>query len=94
MASREVGDRFWLETYINSVQRWRDIAEKAGADVALANHTSFEGTDAKLAALATRKAGEPHPYVIGKDGVRRYLTAAAECAKAGVARLNSGISPS
>jgi metallo-beta-lactamase class B len=94
MASREVGDRFWLETYINSVQRWRDIAEKAGADVSLANHTSFEGTEAKLAALATRKPGDPHPYVIGKDGVRRYLTVAAECAKAGVARLNSGFRPS
>jgi metallo-beta-lactamase class B len=94
MASREVGDRFWLETYINGVQRWRDIAEKAGAEVALANHTNFEATDAKLAALATRKPGDPHPYVLGKEGVKRYLTVPAECAKAGVARLNAGIKPS
>ena len=94
MASREVGDRFWLETYINSVQRWRDIADRAGADVALANHTSFERTEEKLAVLAKRKPGDPHPYVIGKEGVKRYLTVAAECAKAGVARLNAGIRPS
>ena len=31
----------------------------------------------------TRRAGDPHPYVIGTDAVERYLTVAEECAKAG-----------
>lgn len=57
MASREVGDGFWLETYINSARRFRDIVEKAGADVALSNHTNDDSMEMKLAALAKRKPG-------------------------------------
>ena len=30
--------------------------------------------------------GDPHPYVIGTDGVQRYLTVVDECAQAGLAR--------
>ena len=37
---------------------------------------------AEIQALALRKPGDPHPYVIGKDGVAAYLTVAAECAQA------------
>jgi hypothetical protein len=40
-------------------------------------------------AAAARKPGEPNPYVIGTDGVRRYLTVADECAKAGLLRLGA-----
>jgi metallo-beta-lactamase class B len=36
-----------------------------------------------LAALANRKPGDPHPFVIGTDSVRRYVTMVGECAKAG-----------
>ena len=90
MASREVGDRFWFETYIRSAQRFRDIVDKAGADVPLANHTTFDSMDMKLASLAKRRPGDPHAYVLGKDGVRRYLTIAEECAKAGLLRAISG----
>ena len=46
------------------------------------NHTVFDTTIEKLAALAMRKPGAPHPYVLGTDAVRRYLTVAEECAKA------------
>jgi hypothetical protein len=35
--------------------------------------------------LAARAASTPHPYVVGKDTVRRYLTVAHECAQAGLA---------
>ena len=35
-----------------------------------------------LPALANRKKGDPHPYVVGTDSVKRYLTVAEECAKA------------
>jgi metallo-beta-lactamase class B len=79
---------FWFETYIKSAERFRDIAAKAGADIILSNHTNTDGSKTKLAALAKRKSGEPHPYVIGTDSVRRFLTVADECAKAGLARLN------
>jgi hypothetical protein len=35
--------------------------------------------------MATRKASERHPYVVGNDVVRRYLTVANECGQAAVA---------
>ena len=69
--------------YIASAQRFRAIAAKAGADVLLSNHTMYDGTIDKVRALASRKRGEPHPYVIGTPSIERYLTVAEECAKAG-----------
>ncbi len=39
----------------------------------------------KLAALANRKPGEPHPFVIGNANILRYLTMVRECAQAGLA---------
>lgn len=81
-------DRFWFDTYSKSAQRFRDIVAKAGADVLIANHTNFDGSKTKLPRLAERRAGDPHPYVIGNDSVQRYLTVADECAKAGLQRLN------
>jgi metallo-beta-lactamase class B len=79
----ETPSRFWFELYSRSAQRFRDIVTSAGVDGIISNHTSFDGTKTKLPALGKRKPGEPHPYVIGNDSVRRYLTVAEECARAG-----------
>lgn len=78
---------FWFETYRKSAQRFREIAAKAGADVLIANHTSFDGSKTKLPTLAKRKPGDPHPYVVGTESVQRYLRVADECAAAGLARI-------
>jgi metallo-beta-lactamase class B len=79
-------DSFWFNNYIQSAQRFRTLAKNAGADVILSNHTSFDGSKTKLPAMATRKPGDKHPYVVGADSVARYLTVAEECAKAGLLR--------
>ncbi len=79
-----------FKTYIASAERFRDIVTKAGADVLIANHTNFDGSKVKIPALATRRRGDPHPYVIGTDAVQRYLTVAAECAKAALVALQEG----
>ena len=71
-----------LDQYVASARRFADIARKAGADVLLSNHTIFDGSKTKLPALATRKPGDRHPYVIGTDSVLRYLKVAEECAQA------------
>ncbi len=76
-----------LGMYVSSAVRFRDIIRTAGADVLIANHTNFDGTKAKLPALAARRAGDPHPYVIGNDAVARYLTVAHECAQAALAAV-------
>jgi len=40
----------------------------------------------EMAALEKRKAGDPHPYVVGTDSIRRYVKVAEECARAGALR--------
>jgi metallo-beta-lactamase class B len=81
---------YWFSTYIASAERFKDVALKAGADGVIANHTNFDGSKTKLPKLATRKPGDPHPYIIGTEAVQRYLTVASECAKAGLGELNAG----
>jgi metallo-beta-lactamase class B len=80
--------KYWFETYRRSAERFRAIAARAGADVILSNHTYLNGSTTKLAALARRRPGEPHPYVVGSASVDRYLTVAEECAQAGLLRLH------
>jgi metallo-beta-lactamase class B len=80
-------DRFWFKTYSDSARRFRDLASSAGADVILSNHTIFDGSKQKLPAMKARKPGQQNPYVIGKEGVMRYLTVVDECAQAGLARV-------
>jgi metallo-beta-lactamase class B len=80
---------YWFGEYVKSAERLRDAAAKAGADVFLSNHPSWDGSVAKMAALAKRGPGDPHPYVIGAASLQRYLTIASECAKAGLLRLKS-----
>ena len=68
-----------------SATRFSDVVAKSGADVQIANHPNQDGAAAKLAALANRKPGEPHPFVIGNANILRYLTMVRECAQAGLA---------
>jgi metallo-beta-lactamase class B len=75
----------WFQEYVASAERFTEIARAAGADVILSNHPQYDGSTTKLPALADRRPGEPHPYVIGTESVARYLTVAAECARAGLA---------
>jgi len=79
--------KYWFEQYINSAQRFRDVVAKAGADVLIANHPNQDNAKAKLAALAARKPGDRHPFVVGNDSVTRYVTMVGECARAGQLRL-------
>ncbi len=76
-----------FRSYAESAAKFRDIATAAGADVLLSNHTDYDGTKEKLPALAARRAGAPHPYVVGNESVRRYLTVANECAQAALASV-------
>jgi metallo-beta-lactamase class B len=74
-----------FRSYADSAAKFREIAAAAGADVLLSNHTDYDGSKQKLPALAARRPGAPHPYVVGTDSVRRYLTVANECAQAALA---------
>src|SRR5262249_15685942 len=82
-------ERFWFESYVRTAERFRDVVVKAGAAALISNPPALDGSTTKLAALARRKPGDPHPYVVGGDGVGRYLTVADECAKVGLLRLDA-----
>ena len=70
--------------YSASAKRFREIVQKAGADVYLSSHTVHDKTLDKLNALRFRNPGDPHPFV-SKDAVARQLTLVGECADAQLA---------
>lgn len=74
---------YWYENYANSARKMRDVAAKAGADIVLSNHPQYDNSTTRLPMMAKRSAGQPNPYVVGRESVARFLTVAEECAKAG-----------
>jgi metallo-beta-lactamase class B len=75
-----------IQDYIDSAVRYQQLIAARGADVLIANHTSFDRTPEKLEALVGRRSEDPHPYVIGTEAVQRYVKVAEECARAELAR--------
>jgi metallo-beta-lactamase class B len=75
-----------FETYAASAARFGNVVAQSGADVLIGNHTNQDGSKVKMPALEKRKPGEPHPYVIGNESVRRYIKTAEECARVAVLR--------
>jgi metallo-beta-lactamase class B len=71
-----------FKAYTASAIRFGDIAAKAGADVLISNHSEYDGSKTKIPALQSRKPGEPNPYVVGNDSVKRYMKIAEECSEA------------
>jgi metallo-beta-lactamase class B len=67
-----------------SVNRFRDIAAKAGADVFLITRGQNDRLPDKIHALKYRKPGGPHPFV-DKDSVKRYMNMTSECMDAQLA---------
>jgi metallo-beta-lactamase class B len=74
-----------LESYISNAKRLKDISDGAGADVIIGNHTEYNDALARFQRTKARKAGEPHPWVVGKGEVQTYLTVVEECAKSWLA---------
>ena len=68
-----------LEEYIASSYRL-ETADSA-TDVELSNHPWGDGTLIKIAALKNRKPGDPHPFVTGHDGVKRWLEQLRMCTR-------------
>lgn len=74
-----------LQAYADSAVKYRALLAKLGVDGMISNHSEFDDAVVKLTKLASRKAGEPHPFLPGKDSVRRYMTVVEEVARAALA---------
>jgi len=71
------------DQYIQSQERFSEMAREAGATALLSNHSEFDGTYTKARLLnVKREEGEGNPFVVGEDAVQRYFKVMLECAKA------------
>ena len=80
-----VNDVPHFDIYINSQRKMAEAAARAGATILMSNHSEFDNAVTKIKLMAARKAGEPHPFDIGREAVARYFKVTDECAQ--VARL-------
>ncbi len=71
---------------IESYERWLKISAAAGADTNVANHQGEDHAVEYIEFLRTRRPSDPNPFVLGKDGFRRYFVIQEECAKVDLAR--------
>jgi metallo-beta-lactamase class B len=71
-----------LRTYIESVERMREIVRSKRIDVFISNHNLYDSAVDKLASL---QPDRPNPFVLGTETVQRALTVMSECAQANLA---------
>ena len=79
-----------LNQYLGSIAHYLETAKKMNVDVEIQNHAMFDDTPARLAKLATRKAGDPHPFLMATDKYVTLWTLASECIRADMARRPAG----
>jgi metallo-beta-lactamase class B len=63
-----------IDQYLDSIEHFAWVTSRAGVDVEIHNHPSMDDFHAKLEKLGTRKAGEPHPLVVGTRVYQDFLT--------------------
>ena len=76
-------------TYSASVGKFADVAKARNVDVQMANHSNFDNAFQKIAALKARRAGQPHPFVVGGDVQQRIFDVQQDCALAQRAMLRT-----
>ena len=74
------------KTVLASIARFRKLAQEAGVDTLIANHQTRDLSLHKLEILRLRRAGDPNPFIIGKDAYMRYMDIQTECVHYAIAR--------
>jgi metallo-beta-lactamase class B len=74
-----------FDIYIASQRKMAERAGSQNATVLMSNHSEFDNAVTKIKMLAERRAGEPHPFELGREAAQRYFKVMDECAQ--VARL-------
>lgn len=73
-----------LKQYITSVSHYLETAERLQVDVEVQNHPIFDDTPGRIAALATRAPGAPHPFVMGTERYGRFWNVISACMQAAI----------
>ena len=63
-----------VQQYLGSIEHFRDVTRRLGADVELLNHPLMDDLFTRLERLKARNARDAHPLVVGRDGYQRFLT--------------------
>jgi metallo-beta-lactamase class B len=71
---------------LSSTEKLLTAAKSGHVDVEFTNHSYIDDSLPTIEAVRHRKAGEPNAYLIGEDGVQKYLGWQAECLRADLAR--------
>ncbi len=74
-----------LQAYVDSAVKYRALLAKLGVEGMISNHNEFDNAVTKISRLASRKAGEPHPFLSGPESVGRYMTVVEEVGRAALA---------
>ena len=69
-----------------STEKLLNLAKSMHVDIELTNHSYVDDSLPVVEAIRHRKAGEPNAYLVGEDGVQKYLGWQAECLRADIAR--------
>ena len=75
-----------LQTFRQSIARYRETAGKAKVDVLLQNHMLMDPIQPKLEALAARTKGQPNPFVVGTAEYLKFLDVMDGCTEVNLAR--------
>ena len=82
-----------VRQYLQSIEHFRDVTRRLGADVELLNHPLMDDLFVRLDKLKMRRPGEVHPLVVGQDGYQRFLTVMSESMKGQLARRGELTAP-
>ena len=76
-----------FDTYIASAEKFAAAAKAADATIVFSNHSMYD--HACIRSRWMRKPSDTSPFVVGTDGVARYMTVLSECAKAAKIRTKN-----
>lgn len=74
-----------FKIYHDCAVRFRQIVEKAGADVVMGNHSYLDLAEQKNALMAEQGPNASNPWILGKQRALNYEIVAEECSAAGLA---------
>jgi metallo-beta-lactamase class B len=75
-----------MQQYAQAIERFKEVTSRMNVEVEVQNHPLFDNTFEKASRLATRKPGDPHPFVVGPEGYQKFLAVISTCIKAHLAR--------
>ena len=68
-----------LQSYQNSIARFKQETDKMKVDVELQNHPLMDDLAGKLEKLAARKKGDPNPFIAGEANYGKFLDVMSQC---------------